>query len=233
MRRGAWAWFDDGWTCGAKVPEYWMVSSLKIKLNRSWKFRRNWNVPLVLLERLWWAGLNGIYLVRFGFRMWEILIFKWFLLLNIQINSQKPGFGRKNQLRTLCQQQRQTLVILISCVRMDPNNETTGPGTSLLGFCERDIWLSVRDIWLRVMIMVDWRWRLLGLDTFCLQMWDIRVLLIFPLGFTHTIWLTVALSQVVFKNMGNLPFKNRTSGLGTKDSVQQNITKFIGSTVYN
>jgi len=28
-------------------------------------------VPLVFLERSWWAGFNGIYLVRFGgFRMW-------------------------------------------------------------------------------------------------------------------------------------------------------------------
>jgi hypothetical protein len=68
-RRGASAWFHGVWTCGAKVLEYWMISSLKIKLNCSWKFRRNWNVPLVLLERSWWAGFNGIYLVRFGFRM--------------------------------------------------------------------------------------------------------------------------------------------------------------------
>ncbi len=68
-RRGALAWFHEVWTCGAKVLEYWMITSLKIKLNRSWKFRRNWNVPLVLLERSWWAGFNGIYLVRFGFRM--------------------------------------------------------------------------------------------------------------------------------------------------------------------
>jgi hypothetical protein len=73
-RRGASAWFHDVWTCGAKVLEYWMISSLKIKLNRSWKFQRNWNVPLILLERSWWAGFNGIYLVRLGFRMWEILI---------------------------------------------------------------------------------------------------------------------------------------------------------------
>jgi hypothetical protein len=75
-------------------------SSLKMKLNHSWKFRKNWYVSLVLLERSWWAGFNGIYLVRFGFRMWEILIFKWFLSLKIQINSKKPGFGSKNQLRT-------------------------------------------------------------------------------------------------------------------------------------
>jgi hypothetical protein len=64
-----------------KFFENWMISSLKIKLNRSWKFQRNWNVPLVLLERSWWAGFNYFifyyfFLLRFGFRMWEILIFK-------------------------------------------------------------------------------------------------------------------------------------------------------------
>jgi hypothetical protein len=99
MRRDAWAWFHGIWTCSAKLLEYWMIFSLKIKLNRGWKFQRNWNVHLVLLEISWWAGFNGIYLVRFGFRMWEVLIFKWFLSLKIQINSKKPGFGRKNQLR--------------------------------------------------------------------------------------------------------------------------------------
>jgi len=85
--RGAWAWLHGVWTCGAKVLAYWMISSLKIKLNRSWKFQKNWNVPLALFERSWWAGFNGIYMVRFGFRMWEILIFKWFLPLKIQRNS--------------------------------------------------------------------------------------------------------------------------------------------------
>jgi hypothetical protein len=58
------AWFHGIWTCGAKVLEYWMISSLKIKLNFSWKFWRTWNVPLVLLERSWWARFNGIYLVK-------------------------------------------------------------------------------------------------------------------------------------------------------------------------
>jgi hypothetical protein len=85
-----------------KVLEYWMISSLKIKLYRSWKFWRNWNVPLVMLERSCWVGFNGIYLVRFGFRMWEILIFKWFLPLKIQIIPKnqvlegKIGWGRGN-----------------------------------------------------------------------------------------------------------------------------------------
>ncbi len=92
--RGAWAWFHDVWTCGAKVLEYWMISSLKINLNCGWKFRRNWNVPLVLLERAWWAGFNGIYLVRFGFRMWEILIFKWFLPTENSNKFQKTRFSK-------------------------------------------------------------------------------------------------------------------------------------------
>ncbi len=50
-RRGACAWFHGVWTCGVKVLEYWMIFSLKIELNCSWKFQRNRNVPLVLLER--------------------------------------------------------------------------------------------------------------------------------------------------------------------------------------
>jgi hypothetical protein len=97
-RRVASAWFHGIWTCGVKVLEYWIIFSLKVKLNCNWKFRRNWNVPLVLLERSWWAGFNGIYLVRFGFRLWEILFFNWFLQLKIQINSKRPGFRGKNQL---------------------------------------------------------------------------------------------------------------------------------------
>ncbi len=66
----------------------WILNDFftEIKLNHSWNFRRNWNVPLVFSERSWWARFNEIYLVRFGFRMWEILILKWFLLLKIQIN---------------------------------------------------------------------------------------------------------------------------------------------------
>jgi hypothetical protein len=74
-RRGALAWFHGIWTCSVEVLEYWMISSLKIKFNCSWKFRRNWNVALELLERSWWAGFNGVYFVRFGFRMWGIFIF--------------------------------------------------------------------------------------------------------------------------------------------------------------
>ncbi len=90
------------WRLDLRCKSSWILNdfSLKIKLNRSWKFRRNWNVPLVLLKRSWWAGFNGIYLVRFGFRMWEILVLKWFLLLKIQINPKnqkgKISWGRRN-----------------------------------------------------------------------------------------------------------------------------------------
>jgi hypothetical protein len=59
------------------------------ELNRSWNFQRNSNMPLVLLKRSWWIGFNGIDLVIFGFRMWEIFIFTWFMPLKIQINPKK------------------------------------------------------------------------------------------------------------------------------------------------
>jgi hypothetical protein len=84
-------------TFGLVCKSSWIVNdfSLKIKLNRSWKFWRNWNVPLVLLERSWWAGVNGIYLVRFGFRMWEILVIKWFLLLKIPKKKKNTRFWKE------------------------------------------------------------------------------------------------------------------------------------------
>jgi hypothetical protein len=84
------------WTCGEEVLEYWTIFSLKTKLNCSWKFLRNWNVPLVLLWRSWWAGFNGIYLVRFGFRRWEILNFKWILPLKIQTNKKTRFWKEKS-----------------------------------------------------------------------------------------------------------------------------------------
>jgi hypothetical protein len=99
-RNGALACFHGILIYSEEILEYAMISSLRIKFNQSWKFWKYWNVPLVLLERFGWTRFNGIYLVRFGFRMREILILKWFLPLKIQINSQKLGFGRKNQLRT-------------------------------------------------------------------------------------------------------------------------------------
>jgi hypothetical protein len=79
-RRGHLAWFHGIWTYSVKVFEYWMISSLKIKPNPSWKFQRNWWCWKDLDEQ----DLMGIDLVRFGFRMWETLIFKWFLPLKIQ-----------------------------------------------------------------------------------------------------------------------------------------------------
>jgi hypothetical protein len=44
--------------------------------------------------------LNRIYLVRFGFRVWEILIFKIiFLLLKIQNKFQKTRFWKENSVQ--------------------------------------------------------------------------------------------------------------------------------------
>jgi hypothetical protein len=68
------------WRLDLRYKSSWILNDFftekQIKLNHSWKFRRSWNMHLVLLERSWWAGYNGIYLVRFGFRMWERY---WFL----------------------------------------------------------------------------------------------------------------------------------------------------------
>jgi len=43
------------------------------------------------------AGFNGIYLVRCRFRMWGAIDFEVISATEIP---KKPGFGRKNQLRT-------------------------------------------------------------------------------------------------------------------------------------
>ncbi len=66
------------WRLDLRCKSSWILNDLllKIKLNHNWKFWRNWNVRLVLLERSWWAGFNEIYLVRVAFRMWEILNFR-------------------------------------------------------------------------------------------------------------------------------------------------------------
>jgi hypothetical protein len=50
----------------------------------------------VLLERSQEARFKGIHFVKFGLRMWEILNFRLFLSLKIQIHNEKTGFERKN-----------------------------------------------------------------------------------------------------------------------------------------
>jgi hypothetical protein len=67
-RRGAWAWFHDVWTCSAKLIEYLMISSLK--------FLEELECAFGVLDMILMSRIYEIYLVRFGFRMWEILIFK-------------------------------------------------------------------------------------------------------------------------------------------------------------
>ncbi len=93
--------FPDVLTCHAKVLEYGMSSSLKMELNCSWKFWRNWNVPLVLSKRSWWAGFNGIYLVKFGFKMWEILIFKVIFVAENSNKFQKTRFWKEKSIEDL------------------------------------------------------------------------------------------------------------------------------------
>ncbi len=98
-RRGAWAWFHDVWTCGAKVLEYWMISSLKTNLNCSLKISEELEC-LWCLGKILMSGIDGIYLVRFGFRMWEILILKVISAAENSSKFQTTRFWKeKNQLR--------------------------------------------------------------------------------------------------------------------------------------
>jgi hypothetical protein len=55
----------------------------------------------VLLERSWRARFNGIYLVRFGFGLWDLLIFKWLLPLKIQINSKKTKLWKEKSIEDM------------------------------------------------------------------------------------------------------------------------------------
>jgi hypothetical protein len=76
------------------------VFPLKIKLNHNWTFQRNWDVPLVLLERSWKPRFIGIYFIGSGLRMGKILNFKcFFVIKNSNKSPKNPSFGRKNQLR--------------------------------------------------------------------------------------------------------------------------------------
>jgi len=54
----------------------------------------------VLLERSQEARFKGIYFVKFGLRMWEILNFKLFLSLKIQINHEKTGFWKEKLVKS-------------------------------------------------------------------------------------------------------------------------------------
>ncbi len=49
-------------------PFIFLITFWKLLKRISWKFGKNWNVPLVFLERSWWAGFDGIYLARVGLK---------------------------------------------------------------------------------------------------------------------------------------------------------------------
>jgi len=59
---------------------------LNIEWFLRWKFQRNWNKPLVLLERSWWAGFNGNF---FG-KIWIPNVGDiWFQVISATENSNK------------------------------------------------------------------------------------------------------------------------------------------------
>jgi hypothetical protein len=69
---GAWAWFHGVWTCGAKVLEHRIISSLKTKLNQI--VAENFKGIGMCLWWCCWKDLDEQDL--FGFRPWEILTLK-------------------------------------------------------------------------------------------------------------------------------------------------------------
>ncbi len=58
-------------------------------------------MPLVLLERSWRSGFNGIYLVRFGLRIRRILIFKWFFAAENSNKFQKTRFCKEKSVENM------------------------------------------------------------------------------------------------------------------------------------
>jgi hypothetical protein len=68
--------FELTW-CHVNSPLLFFLISLYIfliydvSINKVLQGCSNCDVPLVLLERFWWFKFNGIYVVRFGFRMWN------------------------------------------------------------------------------------------------------------------------------------------------------------------
>jgi hypothetical protein len=98
-----WPWFHGVWTCCAKSS--WILNDF---------FTENFGG---IGMGLWcWAGFNGIFLVRFGFRMWEILIFKWFLLLKTQINSKKTRFWKEKSVEDVVTLGPTAQATLVSCL---------------------------------------------------------------------------------------------------------------------
>jgi len=58
-------------------------------------------VPLVLLERSQRARFNGIYLVIFGFRTWEILFLLVIFVVEISNKFQKPRFWKEKSVEDM------------------------------------------------------------------------------------------------------------------------------------
>ncbi len=54
----------------------------------------------MLLERSQEARFKGIYFVKFGLRMWEILNFRLFLSLKIQIHNENTGFWKEKLVKS-------------------------------------------------------------------------------------------------------------------------------------
>jgi hypothetical protein len=82
------------WTWGVEVLEYWMNSWLKILEELECAFGV---VGKILMSRIQWNLFGKIWIQNVG----EILIFKWFQPLQIQINSEKPRFWKEKSVENM------------------------------------------------------------------------------------------------------------------------------------
>jgi len=96
MSRGASNWFETLWSYSVEGTDYWTIFFMKIKQNQNWKLHWNLGAFLVLLENLQQVRCNRLYFTTFrANKMWEILIFEWILLLEIQTNCKTLGLEGK------------------------------------------------------------------------------------------------------------------------------------------
>ncbi len=93
-------------------------------------------MPLVLVERSGGAGFNEIYFVRFGLRMGEILNFKRFLSLKIQIIHKKTNQVLKRK--------KVENVVTIESLSLNSNMKTWDLPLVLL---ERSQWVGFNGIY--------------------------------------------------------------------------------------
>jgi hypothetical protein len=93
---GAPTWSETVWSYGVEAIDYWTIFSMKTKWNQNWKLYWNLGVFFMLLESLQRGRFNRVYFTIPRAKVWEILIFEWILLLEIQTNCKNWGWKEKS-----------------------------------------------------------------------------------------------------------------------------------------